>query len=326
METSDAGPGVTPGHSFVDAHDTEAHHFTPVPYGRVAPPAVNAATMAKGRRFKKPLCFQGTDAEWAQLDARQRGNIRKRLCRARAAEARVAEAAAQHQPVFAAASRGSGEAEQPSAGSREAEQPASITADTVQPASQTRTYNPLFRQPVPRGRVRGNGPRRHANNTGDMESAFGMDSDGDSDEDDNSALQELNFDSCPPFVKELARTLTRKPDPRSPSKFELSKKWVHESVPPLDRLHAKVEDFYGHKLIIWDPITVWTSLFPCKVLPCPRYVQRPARGMAIILYVHACPMRDRARCTSWATTLAFELNLNFYHPLTFVKVRMEIRP
>ena len=262
--------------SFVDVHDTEAQHSVPVPVGCV--PDTDMAR--KGRRFKKPAGFQGSEAEWAQLSANERSATRKRLRRAQqAADAR--SGCATNSGSVSAAAR-----QQPAGGSAA---PSAATGGSSQPATgRSSAVRTIFRQPVPRGRTPGSsrlsaappghstyGMRGAGAEEGARSNIFGMDSDSDRDSDSDSDSDDddaESYEACPPYVKNLARDLTARPSPRAPSKFELSKKWLYQSTPALDRLTANVDDFYCHKLIIWDPISVWSSLFPGNVLPCPRYM------------------------------------------------------
>ena len=87
------------------------------------------------------------------------------------------------------------------------------------------------------------------------------------DEDEDGGIDDVG---CPPVVLQLANKLKAR-QRGGRSLLESSRKWDHQLELPLSNKAASVDDFYGHRLVVWDPIAVWPEYFEgLDVLPCPR--------------------------------------------------------
>lgn len=150
---------------------------------------------------------------------------------------------------------------------------------------------PYVRSQLPRGRTPV-GPFVAPGLDARQDGAASEEDDGEDAPDDNPLSAEdhqINF-SAPPVVKKLAARLTARRGGRnapSPSPFEHSRQWIHEASLPLDRPHLCVDDFYQHRLVLWDPVTVYRHLFPGPALPCPRSAPSPADTAFFAVLCHS---------------------------------------
>ena len=242
--------------SFIDGHDVdEKQHVEQRVMG------------AKGRPIKPPPPgWPGQLEEWKSMSANQRGVISKRYRRTGAIQANNAAVASQHQPL-----------------------PVQRTVTPLAPAiapgasAGASAGRPLWRrQQLPRGRTAAaTAPATAQASEDDADAEDDAICDGDNDVEAEDADHDLNYSSCPPSVTQLFRELIAKPPGhRGHSKFELnSRRWVYDIKPTLDTLTCKVEEFYEHKLVLWDPASTFKRYFQKRtakslpVLPCPRYVR-----------------------------------------------------